>query len=221
MDSHDSTRIRLLEAAGEEFACKGFDAARVRTICERAGANVAAVNYHFGDKNQLYVETVVHAHPCSLDSSIGDVGPDRDPADDLRTFVHNFLKHVLAINDPDDWRHRLILRELLHPTAASDVLIREVIRPRFECLEKIIARLCPDADDRKRHALAFSVIGQCLHYRMARPVIERLLGKGMQEGLDLEYLTDHITGFCLAALTASTGGGRGREAAPSGAIASR
>jgi len=220
MDSQDSTKIRLLEAAGEEFACKGFDAARVRTICERAGANVAAVNYHFGDKNQLYVDTVLHAHHCGVDPCGSDFGPDRDPAEQLRAFVHNFLKQVLAINDPEDWRHRLIHRELLHPTAASDVLIREVIRPRFECLERIIARFCPDADDRKRHALAFSIIGQCLHYRMARAIAERLIGNEAYQKLDLDFLTDHITSFCLAALGNLPAGDEAGEIAQNGAVKS-
>ena len=56
MVAQDLTKARLLEAAGEEFAEKGFELARVRAICERAGANLAAINYHFGDKEQLYVE---------------------------------------------------------------------------------------------------------------------------------------------------------------------
>ena len=71
-EDHGTTRSdegRLIEAAGEEFAGKGFDSARVRTICERAGANVAAVNYHFGDKEQLYVETVLDAHRCGSEYS--------------------------------------------------------------------------------------------------------------------------------------------------------
>jgi TetR/AcrR family transcriptional regulator, regulator of cefoperazone and chloramphenicol sensitivity len=220
MDNQDCTKLRLLEAAGEEFAGKGFDAARVRTICERAGANVAAVNYHFGDKSQLYVEAVLHAHRCGVDPSAGDLGPDGDPCEQLRCFVHDFLKHVLAINDPEDWQHRLILRELLHPTAASDVLIRDVIRPKFERLERIVGRFCPDADERKRHALAFSIIGQCLHYRMARPITERVIGREAYRTLDLEFLTEHITSFCLAALGALPHLDHAGKTALNGAVAS-
>ena len=61
-DGHESTRRRLLEAAEVIFAEKGFKHANVREICQQAGANVAAVNYHFGGKEQLYIETVRHAY---------------------------------------------------------------------------------------------------------------------------------------------------------------
>ena len=78
------------------------------------------------------------------------------PAEQLRCFIHHFLSRVLAINHPDDWRHRLMLREMLHPTSASDVLIREAIRPKFERLQQILRQFCPEADERKLNALAFS-----------------------------------------------------------------
>jgi AcrR family transcriptional regulator len=200
MEAQDPTKVRLLEAAGEEFAGKGFDSARVRTICDRAGANVAAVNYHFGDKEQLYVETVLTAHRCGIDNDEAAEPMPTAPVDQLRCFIQHFLCHVLAINHPDDWRHKLMLREMLDPTSASDVLIREAIRPKFEFLQGVLTQLCPDADERKRNALAFSVIGQCLHYRMGRPIAERLIGPEAFAALDLDYLTDHITSFCLAAL---------------------
>jgi TetR/AcrR family transcriptional regulator, regulator of cefoperazone and chloramphenicol sensitivity len=200
MEVQDATKVRLLEAAGSEFAEKGFDCARIRAICERAQANVAAVNYHFGDKETLYVEAVLHAHRCGFESEEGDDEDAGGPVEQLRGFVYHFLSRVLALHDPDDWRHRLMIREMLDPTPASDVLIREAIRPRFERLARILRRFCPDADERRIHALAFSVIGQCLHYKMARPITERLVGAEAMAALDLDYLTEHITTFCLAAL---------------------
>src|ERR1700729_274314 len=59
----DGTHARLLEVAGEIFAEEGFQAAKVRNICARAGVNIAAVNYHFGDKLGLYREALRFARP--------------------------------------------------------------------------------------------------------------------------------------------------------------
>jgi AcrR family transcriptional regulator len=200
-DIHDPTKVRLLEAAGAEFAEKGFDAARIRAICERAGANVAAVNYHFGDKLQLYIQAVLHAHRCGAAAADEEIGSSTAPAEQLCCFIKHFLCHVLAINHPDDWRYRLMLREMLHPTAASEVLIREAIRPKFERLQGILREFCPQVEARKLNALSFSIMGQCLHYRMARPVTERLIGREAYVALDLDFLTEHITNFCLAGLS--------------------
>src|SRR5262249_44047747 len=120
MEGHDATKGRLLQAAGEEFAEKGFECARIRAICDRAQANIAAVNYHFGDKEQLYVQAVLEAHRCGIEA--GEEGGDDsgEPAEQLRGFIRHFLGRVLSLHDPDDWRHRLVIREMLHPTSASD-----------------------------------------------------------------------------------------------------
>ncbi len=200
MVAQDPTKSRLLEGAGEEFAEKGFELARVRAICDRAGANLAAINYHFGDKEHLYVEVLREAHRCGLDPDEQRFDPRLSSAERLRAFIHHFLDRVLAMNRPEDWQHRLMLREMLSPTPFSEVLVREMIRPRFDFMKGLMREICPQADDRRLNALVFSVIGQCLHYKMARRVTERLVGEEGYRALDLDYLTDHITAFCLAAL---------------------
>jgi TetR/AcrR family transcriptional regulator, regulator of cefoperazone and chloramphenicol sensitivity len=197
----DQTKVRLLEAAGEEFAEKGFEGATVRAICDRAGTNLAAVNYHFGDKEQLYEQAVLHAHRCGPGMPFPSVA-EGNPAADLRDYIGFFLSNVVALKSPT-WHQILMLRELVNPTRASEALVREAIRPRFEHLSAILRRLCPEADDRRVQALAFSVVGQCLHYKITRSISERLIGVEALARLDLEYLTDHITRFTLAAIGAA------------------
>src|SRR3954451_13390377 len=97
MAGPDLTKAKLLEAAGEEFAEKGFDAGRIRSICRRAGANLAAVNYHFGDKEQLYVAAVLEAHRCGTEMPPAGELPPGTPAEQLRRYIHFFLSNVVAM----------------------------------------------------------------------------------------------------------------------------
>ena len=198
MSAEDPTRSRLLEAAGLEFAERGFAGARVRAICDRAGANLAAVNYHFGDKVRLYGEAVLEAHRCGSGGPYEAIG-DLPPEQALRAFIGHFLANVAALR-ASGWHQALMLREMLAPTAAAEALVGQAIRPRFDLLCSILRRICPGADDRRVHALAFSVVGQCLHYKVSAAMSERIVGAEAFGRLDPDYLADHIAGFTLAAL---------------------
>lgn len=159
--------------------------------------NVSAVNYHFRDKSELYLAAVLHAHRCGASADDDDGSSLGPPPEQLRCFIYHFLTRVLAVDAPDDWRQQLMLREMLNPTRAFDVLLAEMIRPRFVRLQTILRELCPGVDERKLNALSFSVIGQCFHYRVAGSFIEGLIGKDARASLTRDYLTDHITSFCL------------------------
>jgi AcrR family transcriptional regulator len=199
--SQDLTKARLLEAAGEEFAANGFEGATVRSICARAGAkNIAAINYHFKDKEHLYEAALLEAHACSKDR--GDLArlDGLAPEERLRAFIQKFLRDVIGKDRRNTWHDALMLREMIQPSSAADTLVREVIRPRFVFLTATLRELCPEADERRLRALAFSVVGQCLHYKVAQPISIRLVGDEAYAQLDPDYLTDHITSMVLAAL---------------------
>ncbi|GIW87461.1 MAG: TetR family transcriptional regulator [Isosphaeraceae bacterium] len=199
----DPTRERLLEAAGEEFAAHGFDGATIRAICRRAGANLAAVNYHFGDKERLYYEAVLAAHRCGLphDPDLS-APPEAGPAERLRIYVRRFLEQVVAVDRSRSWHHDLMLREMIRPSGVCEALTEERIRPRFRRLREIVEELAPGLEQRRLDALCFTVIGQCLFYRMGRSVAERLIGPQAWARLDTEFLADHITRCSLAAVEA-------------------
>jgi hypothetical protein len=93
-----------------------------------------------------------------------------------------------------------MMREVMDPTPALEYLVRESIRPRFEQLRAIMKEIRPEADERRIDVLCFSVIGQCLHYKTARRVMERLIGDERYRSLTGAYLADHIAEFSLAAL---------------------
>jgi AcrR family transcriptional regulator len=193
-----------LEAAGEVFAEQGFRTATVRDICQRAGANVAAINYHFGDKERLYLEVLKYAHTCAFTKYPPDLGlkPGATPRQRLHAFVRSFLFRVLDEGRPA-WHGKLMAREIADPTGALEAIVKDGIRPHFATLRGIVTdllgpKLAADPD-RVRYA-AWSVVGQCLFYFYGRPVILQLNPGQALTGEALEAVAEHITDFSLAAL---------------------
>jgi AcrR family transcriptional regulator len=203
MDSSNrETRLRLLEAAGEIFAEFGFHRATVRDICSRAEANVAAVNYHFGDKEKLYVAVLQHWLGEALRKYPPDGGlPATAPADDrLKAFVRSWLFRMLGQGMPA-WHGKLMAREMSEPTAAFDHIMSETVRPIWQRLTGIVAELLHTTpEDVATRDCANSIAGQCCFYRHAQEVIHRLYPSQGCSPPEIEHLADHITQFSLAAV---------------------
>src|SRR5438094_9499460 len=97
MNPPDTTRQRLLDAAGPLFAERGFGATSVRDICRAAGVNQAAINYHFRDKEQFYSEAVRHAAACcTARVPLPTWVPGTPPRQKLRDFVRMFLERLVV-----------------------------------------------------------------------------------------------------------------------------
>ena len=195
------TRQRLLEAAGEVFAERGFRMATVRDICQRAKANLAAVNYHFGDKERLYAAVLQYTFHCAehypLDLGLGG---EASVEERLRAFIRSHLFSFLAEGRPA-WHRKLIAREMAEPTRALATEVDQMIRPEAELLMAIVRDvLGHDAHPQRVWQCASSIIGQCLFYHHARPVILRLDPAQTFTPEAIEQLVDHITHFSLAAL---------------------
>jgi len=198
----DDPRVRILSAAGQEFAEKGYEAATVRDICTAAGVNGAAVNYYFGDKQRLYLESVRHAHQERVRQvPQPDWLPGTPAETKLRDFVGNMIERMLGFGQPP-WQVRLMLREILHPTDACRELVEDYIRPHFTMLvailDELVAGRLSQAELRR---VGLSVVGQCFLYRAAGDVVGMLIPVDEINRLHTpEQLADHVTAFSLAAL---------------------
>jgi AcrR family transcriptional regulator len=196
----DDTRDRLLLAAEEVFAAKGFEAASVRDILKLAKVkNIAAINYYFGDKERLYIEAVKNAHTCC---NVGIPFPEwsaNTPAEQkLRDFIVTMLQRLFQPQRPTAFQ--LMLREMAYPTQACVEVVQEYIQPMAVVLTGILEELLPDMPKQKLFLIGFSIVGQCLHYRQNRAVCSLLMGPENFEKLTIDVLAEHISEFTLNAV---------------------
>lgn len=200
----DPTRAKLIAAAGEVFAESGFHSATVREICQRAGANVAAVNYYFRDKLGLYTEVLKESLFAAQGEAMQDaLAHSKDPADALRKFIHGILRRMYGADRPA-WSVRIMAHEMAHSTPALAHVIDEALRPRYNQLREMIGRILQlPADHQTTRLCAHSVIGQVVHFVQGRPVIAILWPTlNMTDLEDLQLVANHITDFTLRNLRA-------------------
>ena len=197
----DDTRTKLLDAAGQVFAESGFQSATVREICARAGVNIALVNYHFGDKLELYTEVLRHSVGASGNGIVKPAIRGTASAEEgFRELIHAMLLKIYGADRPG-WHFRLMMHEFAQPTPAMASVIDETMRPiydRFRALIGSMLRLAPDHD--LVRLSTHSVIAQIVHYAHARHVISRLWPE-LELNLErIAQIATHIADFSLAGL---------------------
>jgi AcrR family transcriptional regulator len=197
----NSTKDRLLSAAGEVFAYAGYDKASIREICRLAKANVSAVSYHFGDKAGLYEQVVCRAMSGSteMDRNVLDNLPV-DPDEAILTIVKMFASHTPPRERPK-WTRSIFMREMDAPRCQESKKFHELRHKIDSAVQSAVRRKMPLAvSDLQCSLIAGSIIGQCLFFFIKCHLIEDQVGKGADRTELVRRITDHIVGFSNAGM---------------------
>jgi len=171
-----ATRERILRAATEEFARHGYRATTIRVICRRARVNVAAVNYHFGDKRALYRQVFAYLfeQPGVFDRLRPPLRSGDRPAwrRFLRDWVRTMVVTTVRPRPREALKLRLFCRELLDPSENFPELYAAYMRPPIAMLQRAFAVILPARTPRPvLLAHVFAVLAQGLFYHQHRPLI--------------------------------------------------
>ena len=198
----EMTRDRLLNEAEELFAQRGYHAVSVREITKAAESNLAAINYHFGNKQNLYLEVFrtrwlprAGRIQQSFRQALKNNG-NPTPNMVIQCLARAFLEGPMS--DAERSRHlKLITGELAQPTEAFELIVDQVFRPLFGNLLDDLRAVMPQTIDEKRMVLnVFSVLSMVLYFNFARPLIASFVGG--RDGSDLQNrVIDHIVQFSL------------------------
>ena len=210
--THDAeTRARVLATARRLFGERGFMAVSVREIVSAAKANLAAVNYHFGDKLGLYREVLQEAVDAMRETTeaMREAGRGQPPEEQLRVLVHVFMQRVLG--GGSDSLHRLITREINEPTPALDLIVEQGLRPRIEYLSGVVSRIigCGPGDPRVLRCVA-SVQSQVVSY-FPNPIAQRLGFRFEPTPANIDVAARHVAEFSIAGVRSVAAAARSRR----------
>ncbi|MBV8170466.1 MAG: CerR family C-terminal domain-containing protein [Candidatus Eremiobacteraeota bacterium] len=200
----DPKRARLLEAAAEIFAERGYYATTVRDISKRADANIAAVNYHFGDKLGLYTEVLrTNARSVGQDTIRPVLEQAAAPQDVLRKVIHALIQRMCGSGHAS-LPFRLMRHELMRPTPVLSQVVDEAMRPNYDRMRALVGALLGLPPDHETTRLCVhSIMGQVLFYPLASPLLARLWPQLKLTPQRLDRIADHIADFSVAYLQAA------------------
>jgi AcrR family transcriptional regulator len=200
----DDTKKKIIEAAEEIFAQKGFKFTTVREICNSAGTHVGSINYHFRDKEGLYEAVLQYSHRSVLEKYPPDLGVDKTSTSEekLKAFINSFLLRILDEGVPT-WHGKLMAQEFANPTNAVHKLIEKTIKPLHFYLESIVREIMGLEKNCKNDTAVFlctiSIVGQCIQYFKGKEVIDAICPRSFSSK-DIKMLTEQITLFSLGGI---------------------
>ena len=177
----------MLEAAGKLFAQHGYDATSVRDICLEAGANIAAVNYHFGDKRSLYRAVIERG--ASESPSFRPPPAEATPEERLHQLVFAALEDIFETREAT----LVIAREFLDPPQDMIEVLQGPMKAHFNSVIRLFNELSDGRlDDMELHMAVMGLMAQLQYYRVSHKFIPHVIGDARNEQLTVPLLAEHI-----------------------------
>ncbi|SKA72269.1 transcriptional regulator, TetR family [Paucidesulfovibrio gracilis DSM 16080] len=202
--AQQGTKERLLQAGAKVFSEKGFLAATIREICQLAEANIAAVNYHFGDKQSLYdavLKTMFAECATPVDQRID---PDLPAEERLAAFILESIRDIYgdsSLSDDGGLLDSLFHMELAHPSSQWEQLIKDHFLPESLYLRSLIREILGSGHDEETiRQCCISIYGMMTHHALCWPIVSVVHQDHPPMTGFREQLADHVTRFSLAAL---------------------
>ena len=200
------TRKRLLEAAEELFAQKGFDGTTIRDITTKARRGLASINYFYGDKRELYEELFrlrLREMNESRIKTIETIMSDKSKLTLEKLLYSYSVDFLKPFSDPQQSQRfmQLFFRELAEQRLPKNMFLDELAAPSIAAMEEAIAVICPNINEHDALMSILSLTGQLVHITQVKVLFEGAKGHSITS-INIDEAIDHIVKFSVAGIMA-------------------
>lgn len=194
------TPALILDVAARLFEERGYAAVTLKDIVKAAKVNGASVNYHYGDKRNLYRQVIERGLQNREQSAPLEADAGLPPSERLRGFIRALMTQLLDPSEPSRMS-RLMLREAIEPTFAFARAVDELPKRQLRILDGIIGELAGRAVPPARiRRMSTSVLGQCVYYRYAEKMLRSIDPRLNYTPRTVAAIAEHIYEFSLFAI---------------------
>jgi TetR/AcrR family transcriptional regulator, regulator of cefoperazone and chloramphenicol sensitivity len=205
-----STRQRVLKAACQVFARRGFDGTHIREICNLAGVNLAALCYHFHTKDDLYAAVQAEARQqlSVASGSAFHTGDGATPRQRLQAAIESLFATLTA---DSAWIAHLLVRELADDANTARGLVGDELQGHLVLIKSIIRDAAGGAADHPSLRLAaFTVVSQCVFFCAAATALLRIFPQMAIRALRPHALVSHLSRSSLRSFASGMNSSRER-----------
>lgn len=210
-DKKNTSKDLLLEAAERLFTERGYATVSTRDIADAAGVNLGSIQYYFGSKANLFVETVTRMMQGAgcVDAFTALRRNFETPelaAQELCAFIYSYNHYLLRPHGPQACR--LIFRELFSDSSYEPEMFQSLVttfcadffKPLQDALVSLLGHIRKDLDASELAPAAYSVLGQCSFYFNNQVFLSKLRAADISQSPLFEQTAEHICRFSLRAL---------------------
>lgn len=192
-------RNRLLDVAEKLFSERGFADTSIRDLTAEANCNVAAVNYHFGGKDNLYIEMfrrhmekVFAEHRRCIEEAMNSANPT------LEKLLEAITKASLGALSKTDARIsmlKLTVRESLNPQLKEELVSLEILKDLLDRMCEALMQLLPGLTQQRAMLCVYALEGLILHPMLFYEHYSELFF-----AVSVDKLVKHIVRFAAAGI---------------------
>jgi AcrR family transcriptional regulator len=191
-EAPSSTKARILSAAEEVFAARGFTGASTREIAAHAGVNISSLHYHWASKETLYVAVLRNI----FDQLVELVQHALEPVDheqlDRRTVIDQTMDRLFDFFADNPNVPKLLVRRIVENAEIDVGVERDVLVPAWSVFSAWMKRLGQKIPDTDSRLFMLSVHSVMLLYLLDSQSYQSVLGGSVRNGALREEVRVHV-----------------------------